>query len=203
MKEYKIPKSTFIGGSFINKKLCDNLKFYFKKLPFNFKKTGTVGLNQTDKNIKDSIDISFTGNENIPVLIDYLKELQKCILLYQKKFEDVYLISRFGLSHEGYNIQNYKKGGGFKTWHHERNCLKQCHRVLVFMTYLNDVEDGGTHFPYQDLITPCKKGLTLVWPAGFTHPHKGQISNTKEKFIITGWLNGIELVKDVQRIYLR
>ena len=186
MKEYKIPKSTFIGASFINKKLCDNLKSVFKKLPSNLKKTGTIGLDQTDKKIKDSIDINFTGKENIPVLMDYLKELQKCILLYQKKFEEVYMLGKFGLSDEGYNIQNYKAGGGFKTWHNERNNLKQCQRVLIFMTYLNDVEDGGTFFKYQNLKVPAKKGLTLIWPSDWTHTHKGEISKTKEKFIVTG-----------------
>jgi hypothetical protein len=34
------------------------------------------------------------------------------------------------------------------------------------MTYLNDVDDGGTDFLYQKLTTPAKKGLTLIWPAG-------------------------------------
>ena len=62
-------------------------------------------------------------------------------------------------------------------------------RCLVFMTYLNDVEDGGTSFKYQDIDIPAKKGLTLIWPAYWTHTHKGIISNTKEKYIVTGWLN--------------
>ena len=56
------------------------------------------------------------------------------------------------------------------------------------MTYLNDVPDAGTHFKYQDLTTPAEKGLTLIWPTDFTHPHKGQITKHHEKYIITGWL---------------
>ena len=36
------------------------------------------------------------------------------------------------------------------------------------MTYLNDVPDGGTHFKYQELTAPAKKGLTLIWPTDFT-----------------------------------
>ena len=55
------------------------------------------------------------------------------------------------------------------------------------MTYLNDVENGGTEFKFQNITTPAKKGLTLIWPAGWTHVHRGQISNKKEKYIITGW----------------
>ena len=60
-------------------------------------------------------------------------------------------------------------------------------RVLVFMTYLNDVPDGGTMFKYQDLIVPAKKGLTLIWPTDFTHTHRGIPSPTQEKWIATGW----------------
>ena len=60
-------------------------------------------------------------------------------------------------------------------------------RILVFMTYLNDVKDGGTEFLYQKLTTPAKKGLTLIWPTDFTHTHRGVISQTKEKYIATGW----------------
>ena len=54
-------------------------------------------------------------------------------------------------------------------------------------TFLNDVPDGGTMFKYQNITIPAKKGLTLIWPAGFTHVHKGQVSHTKDKLILTGW----------------
>ncbi len=57
------------------------------------------------------------------------------------------------------------------------------------MTFLNDVDDGGTEFKYQNLTIPAKKGLTLIWPAPWTHTHRGQVSNTKTKYIITGWYN--------------
>ena len=145
MKEYKIPRSTFIGASFINNKLCDDLKSYFKKSPHNFKKNGTVGLDQTDKNIKDSMDMHLSGKETIYPFQEYLKELQKCL-----------------------------------------------HRILIFMTYLNTVKDGGTFFKYQKLKIPAKKGLTLIWPSDWTHTHKGEISKTKEKFIVTGAFGFLE-----------
>jgi hypothetical protein len=55
------------------------------------------------------------------------------------------------------------------------------------MTYLNDVDDGGTDFFYQKITSPAKKGLTIIWPTDWTHMHKGQVSMTKEKMIVTGW----------------
>ena len=57
------------------------------------------------------------------------------------------------------------------------------------MTYLNDGEDGGTEFLYQKIASPAKKGLTLIWPANWTHTHRGIISSTNEKIIITGWFS--------------
>ena len=76
--------------------------------------------------------------------------------------------------------------GGFKKWHYEKGDAFNFSRNLVFMTYLNDIENGGTHFKYQNLTSPAKKGLTLIWPPDWTHTHKGQIVD-KEKFIATGW----------------
>ena len=87
------------------------------------------------------------------------------------------------------NLQTYQPGGGFKTWHCERAGITQQTRCLVFMTYLNDVEDGGTEFEYQKMTAPAKKGLTIIWPSDWTHTHKGQISHTYKKYIATGWLN--------------
>jgi hypothetical protein len=57
------------------------------------------------------------------------------------------------------------------------------------MTYLNDVPRGGeTEFLYQGIKVEPKKGLTLIWPADWTHTHRGLPAPT-DKYIITGWLN--------------
>ena len=53
---------------------------------------------------------------------------------------------------ENMNIQHYKPGGGFKKWHFENTGPKSMSRKLVFMTYLNDVDDGGTtDFDYYNI----------------------------------------------------
>ena len=58
----------------------------------------------------------------------------------------------------------------------------------MFITYLNDVPNGGTEFYYQDYTVRALKGNTVLFPAGLTHKHRGQISDDHEKYIITGWL---------------
>ena len=60
---------------------------------------------------------------------------------------------------------------------------------MVFMTYLNDVDNGGTEFYHQNLKVNAEKGLTLLWPSDWIHTHRGIITKKQNKFILTGWLN--------------
>lgn len=93
---------------------------------------------------------------------------------------------------EPIGVQHYAPSQGFHALHFENNFSGwdiAC-RHLVFMVYLNDVEDGGgTEFPYQNVTTTARKGKTIIWPAGWTHPHRGITSYKQEKMIITGYLS--------------
>jgi len=61
-------------------------------------------------------------------------------------------------------------------------------RLMAWMLYLNDVTDGGeTYFRLQDKAVKAETGKFLVWPAYWTHPHNGIVSNTQIKYIATGW----------------
>ena len=90
-------------------------------------------------------------------------------------------------------IQRYDKKGHFNHWHFERGGNQTINRCLVYMTYLNDVEEGGeTDFLYQKKSFQPRTGKTLIWPSDWTHTHRGQISQNQEKYIITGWFNFIQ-----------
>ena len=59
---------------------------------------------------------------------------------------------------------------------------------MAWMTFLNTIESGGeTYFEYQQCKVKASKGLTLIWPADWTHFHKGCPAPDEEKMIITGW----------------
>ena len=62
-------------------------------------------------------------------------------------------------------------------------------RVLVYITYLNDVPDGGTIMVNNDGFTiHAEKGKTVVFPATFTHKHVGEISrHTRNISVLDGW----------------
>ena len=188
-KEYKIPKETFIGGWFIEPKICDEIIEYFKSTPDSFKKSGEayeLSKSVVNKKVKDSTDINITHTFLISPFDKYRKQLQECLEQYFKKYPDAERFPRFNIN-SSYNIQYYKPGGGFKEWHAERVSATSMNRVLVFMTFLNDVPDGGTMFKHQKITVPAKKGLTLFWPTDWTHTHKGQVSKKHEKYIATGW----------------
>ena len=57
------------------------------------------------------------------------------------------------------------------------------------MTYLNDVDEGGeTYFSHYDINIKPKKGLTIIWPAEWTHAHRGNILLGESKYMLTGWM---------------
>jgi hypothetical protein len=80
--------------------------------------------------------------------------------------------------------------GGYSRWHCEQGGggAGASSRALAWMVYLNDVHQGGeTEFLYQGFRQPAVKGTLLIWPAAFTHTHRGNPPYSNEKYIITGW----------------
>ena len=76
----------------------------------------------------------------------------------------------------------------FKFYHFEKTGGKSVKRHLVFQTYLNTVEDAGeTEFFYQQYRCKAAKGKTVIWPVVWTHTHRGIVSPTEDKYIVTGW----------------
>jgi len=186
LKEYLLPKNSMIGGWYIPPLICDDIVSLFNENKDKHA-AGVVGPPlRVDPSEKISTEIPIDPSYDHPTFIIYKNLLENIIHRYEKKYSEIEELSKFGMV-ESCQIQHYKPGEGFKKWHFERSSKAE-NRCLVFMTYLNDVPDAGTHFKYQDITTPAEKGLTLIWPTDFTHTHKGQITKHHEKYIITGWL---------------
>ena len=66
------------------------------------------------------------------------------------------------------------------------------HRVLVWMYYLNDVNNGGTRFTNFDIDIEAKEGRLVLWAPYWTHIHHGIVSSTKTKYIATGWYSFVD-----------
>lgn len=187
----------FIEEFQIDTEICDNLIALHKKChKLGIVQKGTFGSEEgpvVDNTKKDSYDLGLvTVPDNLleQYQMDaYYDALRNCFDQYVAKYSALEKIGPYVIG-ESPIIQLYEPGGGFKMEHFERTGWETTTRFLVWMTYLNDVNDGGgTRFKYQNLETVARKGKTLIWPADFTHTHAGIVSKTEKKYIITGWLN--------------
>lgn len=182
---------SFISGWFIEDEICDGMISFFNEDNYFPISEGLSSVGVVDKSRKESLDKSISPITKDYRVLSYLNSLSKIIDLYIQKYEWCNNTEASWRIIENFNIQYYPPNGGFKVFHFERNGnLKSLTRVLTFMTYLNDVNDGGeTEFYYQKLKVKPRKGLTLIWPVDWTHTHRGIVSPTEEKMIVTGWYN--------------
>ena len=92
-----------------------------------------------------------------------------------------------------FNMQRYLPGEGYSAYHCERAGLSTGDRMGVWMIYLNDVHDRGwTEFYYQQHYEKAEAGKLCIWPCDFTHLHRGIISHTETKYVITGWFSWVK-----------
>lgn len=192
MKEYFINKKDFfLKGWYIDKKICDDLIKYFNKNK-NAHVQGITSdrLDNNYKQAKNSTELVLSmDDENLK---KYSFSLANCLTEYKKIYPEVDKIGKWSLT-EKVNIQKYKPKEGFLEWHAERCGLKTSTRLLVFMTYLNDIEEGGeTEWFFQKLKIKPEKGLTVIWPAEWLYLHRGCAAKKETKYIITGWFSFIE-----------
>ncbi len=186
------PLPHFIGSWFIEPlSLCDGLiKFFETRQGYQTPGQTEGGLNAESKN---STDLTIRPRElELPEhkpIRDYIDTLYACYEDYLEQWPFLKsIMPRAEIS--SFNIQRYHPGGHFLAVHSERTNIGTSHRVLAWMTYLNDVDDGGaTHFVHQNLDIQPQQGKTLIWPAEWTHAHRGNVVNSGVKYIITGWIH--------------
>ncbi|OFV92186.1 MAG: hypothetical protein A3G76_09790 [Acidobacteria bacterium RIFCSPLOWO2_12_FULL_65_11] len=191
MMDVDLGHNSFIGAWYLEQiDVCDELIDYFKNSPA--KVAGQIGDGQVDKDIKDSVDLQISYEHfTDPPVFKYLNNLTRVCQEYVEKYQASAALDAWGIA-EKVNIQHYAPGGGYKLWHCERwgKRMPSADRHLVFVTYLNNVSDaGGTEFLYQGITVQPKKGLTVIFPADWTHYHRGIVSPTEDKYIVTGWFS--------------
>jgi hypothetical protein len=126
-------------------------------------------------------------NEHAPEVYKYLQ------IAYQDYINEFELLNDAKLFPSEIKMQKTPPGGGYHVWHYENSGWEVSHRELTWMIYLNDLPDGEgeTEFLFQKCRIKPTTGTLLIWPAGFTHPHRGNTVFTTDKYIITGWFNKI------------
>ena len=181
---------TFIHQQYLSDlTICDDLINYFEENRSKAK-VGRVYGGEVRPEQKDSIDLRSDFVD--PELTDrYYGQFDQVVHNYAEKYK--WAFQEPVSVYEHFNIQYYRPNqGAFHAWHCERLGAEApaSWRHLVWMTYLNDVEEGGeTEFLYQKMKVQPRKGLTLIWPSDWTHMHRSKKSKRGKKYIITGWLN--------------
>ena len=150
------------------------------RVVYKYKISSEMGIDIQDKNpINDIIGIS----------------LHHQIEKYKELHPQLAKIERWGVR-ERYNLQKYEPNQAYFGLHCENAGLVDgMKRVLAWMFYLNTVtDDGGTYFDNYDLTLNAVEGRCVIWPAYWTHMHRGIVSKTESKYIVTGWFSFIDNV---------
>ena len=180
----------FISGWNIeDSQLCDQLVDFFEtNQAMQIKGKTSSGI---DPNSKRSTDIIIKPKmllePEFKIFESYMAKLHLCYIDYKKQWP--FLEKMPNLEIGKFNLQKYRTGDHFNSVHTERASINTTHRVLAWMTYLNDVEEGGeTSFSHFGLSIRPEKGKTLIWPADWSHAHSGHSVTQGLKYIITGWI---------------
>lgn len=118
----------------------------------------------------------------------FFRGLQNCYEDYAERFS---VLKNGHIRATHMKMQRTDSGGGYHIWHGEQGNGNHADRVLVYMLYLNSLDegDGGeTEFLYQRRRISPEANTMLLWPATFTHAHRGNpVLCDRSKYIVTGW----------------
>jgi hypothetical protein len=131
----------------------------------------------------------FEFNENKIDTTDlFFEGLQRCYDEYTDAFPNLKDIK---MRCNTLKLQKTIKGGGYHVWHSEQGNNEQGNRGLVYSLYLNTLPPEGcgeTEFLHQQRRVQPIENTMVLWPAGFTHVHRGNpVHGETAKYIATGW----------------
>jgi hypothetical protein len=147
---------------------------------------------EVNKSAKNSRDIELgVYHYYKDLLYECNTHLQECYNLYMAEY---WQINQYLSKHDvtAWQIQKYdaKDGGGYHNFHIENSGVANMRRVMAYIIYLNDIDDGGeTEFLHQAIRVKPETGKVIIFPAYFTHVHRGNpVLSGQDKYIMTGWL---------------
>jgi len=186
----KVTHKDFIGiyEDVLSKEKCqeiiDKMEFHMKSNPSEIR-NGKEQFPQGDIGRKDYQIFAdkMTGN----IYQEINRFLDICLQIYVEEFFVLKNIS--SIRSDEVKLQMTPPRGGYHVWHCEQDKRQFSDRVLAWTLYLNDIPDGEgeTEFLWQGLKVKPKAGTISVFPAAFTHCHRGNPVYSCDKYIATGW----------------
>jgi hypothetical protein len=171
----------------LSQKECEILINYFEKS--NEVQYGLIADGSYYPDRKKCLQIKLDLNDSSPSSNIVREKLSLYLNQYRKK----YSLELENTQHWNFfpyaAFQKYDgKEDGFKTWHCEHgDGESDSKRIMAWMFYLNDAK-CGTEF-YNSPTIKAKRGRCVIWPAFWTHVHKGVTPNIGLKYIVTGWIS--------------
>ena len=175
IKKYENDKNKYIGvigrNGTINKELKNTTDLQISRYQ-NWKNEDTILCQALNKGINEYIDNILNNLTNINIFNINLNI-----------FSNIY-----NSNDTGYKIQKYDRNKGYYNYHNDFEYSNKGVRVITFIWYLNDVEEGGeTEFINGTIIKP-KKGQLLLFSSDWTYMHKGNMPLSNDKYICNGWI---------------
>ena len=197
-------KYIYINENSLSIELCKDIINLFEDEEGRYIGQTASGVN---KDIKDTTDYTINPENKKWSKIHSLlnKELTNNLKCYLKKLNENGFINNseqlstkieynyFTSETFFYNvfmIQKYNKNCGRYIYHNDFhvNFSNKSNRVITYLWYLNDVNEGGQTVIEDNIkITPTA-GKLLLFPACWTYPHCGKIPISDNKYILTGWI---------------
>lgn len=188
---YEIKDFVAVYKNAFSKEYCENVIVHFEK---NLQNGYGINRQQENRNVsKTSVDDTAIFCSTSKILdADFHSHFNTTFWndLYPKYSENFSALLDSGL-HTIYEnkLQKIKVGQGYHVWHYESDKRESSGRLLTYILYLNNVEEGGeTEFLYYPRRIKPTQGTLILWPAAFTHTHRGNPPLSDVKYIMTGWV---------------
>ena len=134
-------------------------------------------------NFNNDISYNILSGDNLSM--EFLPKIKDYVDDYLKKFS---VLGQEKLLIYDTKAKKIPIGGGFHNWHYENTGLQVSARKLVIQLYLNTIEEGGeTEFLYINKRIKAKQGRLIIFPAAFTHTHRGNPPIGQDKYIVSTW----------------
>mgnify|MGYP001255954126 FL=1 len=134
-------------------------------------------------NFNNDVSYNILSGDNLSM--EFLPKIKDFVDEYLKKFS---VLGQEKLLIYDTKAKKIPVGGGFHNWHYENTGLQVSARKLVIQLYLNTIEEGGeTEFLYINKRIKAEQGRLIIFPAAFTHTHRGNPPIGQDKYIVSTW----------------